>query len=259
MRAASIFWFVFSVGGLVVALLAGMLGLWARPRSRVIRICLASIVVAYAFASLYPVPYAFATWLGRGFHPITRDTVPAGRSIVVLLGSGTRTRADWDDRTLSILDSIGAERTLEAARVFKLLQPDWLISSGGLVDPADDEEAPSGMTMQQTLVALGVPADRIIIEDKSKNTRDEATIIAGLLPSLKVDHVILVTSQIHMRRALGMFRAVGITAIPAIAREPTYRDWTLSVLPTDAGLRLSGLAAHEAAGLLYYWLRGWYR
>jgi uncharacterized SAM-binding protein YcdF (DUF218 family) len=139
-----------------------------------------------------------------------------------------------------------------------LVQPQWVISSGGAID-SDEPEDPVAVTMQETLVRLGVPLERIIVEGASTNTRDEATSVAAMLPSLSIDHVILVTSPVHMRRSVGTFRAVGVTVIPAIAREAVYSDWTLSVLPTQAGLRLAALVVHEAVGLAYYRINGWYK
>ena len=75
-----------------------------------------------------------------------------------------------------------------------------------------------------------------------------------------VEHVILVTSAVHMRRSLGTFRVEGVDAIPAIAREPQMRDaWWQLVAPTQTGMDETAMAAHELAGILAYRTRGWYR
>ena len=258
MTFADFFWFLFSSGGLIVLAIVAAVWIWTRPQSKAARVFLAALVVSFALFSLYPIPLAAAHALGSGFHPLTPDDVPPGRSAVVLLGSGSYTRRDWSDRTMSVLDRVGLERTLEAARVFRLVQADWIVSSGGR-QSAEDTDDPAGFTMKTALVALGVPADRVIVEHESRNTRDEALLVAKMLPSLKVDHLILVTSEVHMRRSVGVFRAVGVSVIPAIAREPTDVDRTLNMLPTETGLRLSGIVVHEIAGLVYYWARGWYK
>lgn len=258
MRGASIFWFLFSTGGLVVAVLAAAAWVCAKPKSGAARVFLVAIALGYALVSAYAVPHAVERWIGAPFHPLTPADVPPGRSVVVLLGSGSFRRLDWSDAKMSVPDPIGLERTLEAARVFRLVQPDFVISSGGVIDPEVAED-PAGETMKEALVRLGVPPDRIIVERQSTNTRDEAQLVAAMLPSLGVKHVILVTSSIHMRRAAGMFRAVGIEVIPAISRQPDYLDPSFSLLPTEAGLRTSALVVHELAGLTYYWLKGWYQ
>jgi uncharacterized SAM-binding protein YcdF (DUF218 family) len=258
LRGASIFWFLFSSGGIVVSLLAGVLWLCARHKSRGPRVFLVFIAVGYALVSVYPVPRLVEQWMGAGFRPLARADVPPGRTVVVLLGSGSYRRQDWSDEKISVLDPIGAERTLEAARVYRLINPDFVISSGGVIDPEQPED-PAGQTMKDALVRLGVPADRIIVEGESRNTREEALTIAQMLPAIGTKHVVLVTSSIHMRRAVGMFRAAGVEVIPAISRQREYTDSILSFVPTEAGLRLSALAVHELAGLTYYRLKGWYK
>jgi uncharacterized SAM-binding protein YcdF (DUF218 family) len=70
--------------------------------------------------------------------------------------------------------------------------------------------------------------------------------------------VVLVTSEIHMRRSLATFRTAGIDAVPAIAADPlNFESRIMSFIPTTEGLRFSSYVAHEYVGLVYYWLRGW--
>lgn len=259
MRGATIFWYLFSSGGVVLSLLVAVAWFYIRPRSRAPRIFLLGVTVVYMLASVYPFPHLAERWIAAPFHPLTQDDVPPGRSIVVLLGSGSTARQDWSGTRMSVLDPIGMERTLEAARVYRLIHPEFVISSGGLIDPTRSEDDPAGDTMRDALIRLGVPAEHILVERKSTNTREEALEVAAMLPTLDVQHVVLVTSAIHMRRSVGMFRAAGVEVIPAIAQEREYSDPDLNFLPTETGLRLSALTVHELAGLTYYWLKGWYK
>jgi len=104
-----------------------------------------------------------------------------------------------------------------------------------------------------------VPADRIAVEDRSQNTRDEAAIVAAMIAPLNIDRVVVVTSQRHMRRSIGAFRAVGLDAVPGIARDTGAAQVWQYFLPSEVGLRETSLVAHELLGLLYYRARGWYR
>jgi uncharacterized SAM-binding protein YcdF (DUF218 family) len=114
--------------------------------------------------------------------------------------------------------------------------------------------------MRDALVALGVPGARIKLESLSRNTHDEAVLLSPVLHSLNIEHLVIVTSDVHMRRSLGIFRAQGWDAIPAIAPNP---DATLARAerwrPTLEGLSLSGRVVHEMLGIPYYWARGWHR
>jgi len=105
-----------------------------------------------------------------------------------------------------------------------------------------------------------VPDSRILVESKSLNTHEEALIVATMLSAIRHDHVVLVTSALHMRRSMGAFRAAGIDVIPAVARSSRAANhWTEWILPSQAGLEEGALLAHELAGQAYYVVRGWYR
>ena len=78
--------------------------------------------------------------------------------------------------------------------------------------------------------------------------------------ALHVDRVILVTTDIHMRRALATFRGAGIDATPAASLDPlTSQSRLQSFIPTADGLRFTRDVAHEYVGLLQYAARGWLR
>jgi uncharacterized SAM-binding protein YcdF (DUF218 family) len=249
--------FLLSSGGIAGTLFVLILWTRLRPHAKAARVCLMTAAVAYVLLSVYPLPHAAAQWLARPFHSLQKADVPPGETAVVLLGSGNNTAENWSGDRYSVLDSIGTERALEAFRVYRLLDARWIISSGGQPDP-EDHDQPAGVVMQTVLTQMGVPAERILIEQQSRTTRDEAVIVAGMLQTLHVEHVVLVTSGLHMRRALAVFRGAGIFAIPAIAREtPHTASWLRNVLPTDDGLDESQYVLHEILGLAYYALRGW--
>ena len=70
--------------------------------------------------------------------------------------------------------------------------------------------------------------------------------------------IALVTSDVHMRRSLATFRAVGIDGIPAIVPHPAYGlPWGKWLVPSYSGLSLTSDVVHELCGIPYYWLRGW--
>jgi uncharacterized SAM-binding protein YcdF (DUF218 family) len=257
MRLASLFTLAFSTGGLLIVLLILALGLLLLPRSRVMRAVMVCTIAWYFLISIYPVPRYVSTLWSAPFAPLSKSDVPAGRTAIALLGSGAFTALDWRNGRAAIPDPIGMSRTLEAARVYRLIEPEWVISSGGLVEPGSPEISP-GVAMQETLVRLGVPASRVIVKDEALDTHDEALNVARLVSSLGLQHVVLVTSAVHMRRALATFRAAGVPAIPAPAREERGRlRWRLAFLPSEPGLYEASLVAHELLGFAYYGYRGW--
>jgi uncharacterized SAM-binding protein YcdF (DUF218 family) len=114
--------------------------------------------------------------------------------------------------------------------------------------------------MFDELVRLGVPASRIQIESKSLNTHDHAVFVTPMLRERKIDRLVLVTSEIHMRRAVGTFRATGWEPVAAVAPNSSgnRRRWRDYWAP-GSGLGTSAQLAHELLGVSYYIVRGWWQ
>jgi len=254
----SLAWYLFSSGGAIVLLSVAVGWALVTRRSGARRFAIA-VALFYWIASTDIFPDTIRLLLATGYRPLTRADVAPGRTAVVLLGSGSLRFRDWSDNQLALIDPIGASRLLEASRVFHLLDAAYILSSGGLATVTDRNRA-SGQTMADTLMTLGVPKERILVETESRTTRHEALVIKEMLSAHPVDHVVLVTSQFHMRRSVGTFKAAGVDVVPAIVREPQAFDtWWEKLVPTDKGLRDSAMAAHEVLGIVAYAVRGWYR
>ena len=249
--------YLLSVGGFAVLALLAIGWLAARPRAAAPRRVLAAIVIFYTAASLRVVPWILSRPLLFGFHPFTAGDAPANRTAIVVLGSGSFTVHGRDAR-MGVIDVAGAARVLEAEHVYRVLGSPLIISSGGGAQGLQTET--SAATMRAALVALGVPPNRIVLEQDSRTTHDEAVLVAPMLPALHVEHIVLVTSDVHMRRSLAVFRAAGMAPVPAIAPDPLNSEPRIrSFIPSSDGLRFTGSVMHEYAGLVYYFLRGWIR
>jgi uncharacterized SAM-binding protein YcdF (DUF218 family) len=251
--------FVFSPAGLFFLLVAGALWLRVRPASAGARRVLFGGIVFYLLASIYVVPYGIGRLLVVGFREITAADLPDGPTAIVLLGGGSVTVRDWRHEGFSVLGPPGAARAFEASQVYRMARDAWVISSGGAPGGAGVRES-DAVVMRDALVQLGVPEARIILDTAWGNTHDEAVHVAPMLRSLHARQVVLVTSDVHMRRSIGAFRAQGVEAIPAIARDPYLSlPRREKILPTKYGLETSGAVAHEVFGIVYYRARGWIR
>jgi uncharacterized SAM-binding protein YcdF (DUF218 family) len=252
-------WLLFSSAGLVVAMSIVVLWIVLRPGSRAARRALVLVTAAYLLASIYGVPYATTKLLARGYHPFKRSDAPAGPTALVVLGAGVETVFGWGGVHLAIPNVSEGERVLETYRVYQKLDPAWVITSGGNLG-GDDGSEPSSVNMKRMLVQLGVPADRILMQSTSHDTHEETRLLADMLRSLNAQHVVAVTSAVHMRRTVGAFRAAGMTVVPAIAPDTRHVEpWWYFLLPTPHGLKFSGQVAHELGGLAYYIVRGWWK
>jgi uncharacterized SAM-binding protein YcdF (DUF218 family) len=112
--------------------------------------------------------------------------------------------------------------------------------------------------LAQQLVEWGVPRERLILEDKAKNTRENAVFVKALVEQKGFKSVLVVTSAFHMPRAAGCFRAAGLQAdfLPVDYRmlDPS-RD--SHVLPRGDYLHTTSAVVRERVGALVYWVLGY--
>lgn len=87
--------------------------------------------------------------------------------------------------------------------------PCLIVVTGG---QGADEPRPEGQVMYDYLLKKGVPADRLICEDHSVNTRQNLREAAALLSGRGATRVLIVTSDYHLPRAIAMAEDEGLTA-----------------------------------------------
>lgn len=250
-------WLV-SVSGAMVLFGATALWAWLRPGSTMAHRVLLAVAAGYLLASYYPIPLMAGRLLTIGLPDDLPAQLPPADTTIVLLGGGGGGRVLGKSGQISIEGGGSAARVLEAYRVFTTTNARWLISSGGVAQEGVGLE-PSGVRMKNTLVGLGVPESRIIVEAQSRTTHEQAVILTPLLRSLGTRHLVLVTSDTHMPRSLGTFRAQGWNPIPAMAPAPESRErgshW---YWPSERGLQASYAVVHELVGIVAYGARGWF-
>ena len=210
-------------------------------------------ILALFFASVDPVANALTLHLERQHPPLEeRDGVPvvttAPAAIVVLAG-GQRNAPEKP--VLSSLTRQGLARIVGGVDLWKHFPDSKFIVTGH----PDETSA-----MRAVAQRLGVPADRIVEETESRDTKDHPR---KLKPLLGESPFLLVTSGTHMPRSAALFRAAGYDPILAavdLQIWPTpgvydpYRPGLF--IPRVAGLELTSTALHEIAGLAWSRWRG---
>jgi len=120
-----------------------------------------------------------------------------------------------------------SDRLLHAARLFRRgVAPLVQVAAGlpGLSGP-DDPTAESDMTT--LLREFGVPREAMLEERRSRNTYENALESRRLLEPRGIRRIVLVTSAVHMQRAVATYCAQGFVVIPA----PT--DYAVVNLPFE--------------------------
>lgn len=237
-----------AVSPLGVALSCGLLGTVALFRGH--RRAGWLIAGALGWLWLWATPLASDSlrgWLEAQAGPAEVVEVQRGQAAVVL--GGGMNGPLLPERPYPDLES-AADRMWHAARLLQAGKVQHLVLSGGTTRPGEPSEARS---MQQFLLALGVPEQAMWLEEASTNTATNAERTAELLRAKQVSEVVLVTSALHMRRARAQFERVGLVVHPA----PTDIEVVpqpfglLRVLPDAGALEGSARAFKEVVG---YWV-----
>jgi len=229
---------------------------WKRPASRWPWRLLAAFL-AILYLVMTPIgANVLVAGLGHGLTRIETREQARGADAVVVLGGGVQT-ITAADVILSQLSATASLRILEAARVYKLIGARFVIVSGGIGE-GSTELRPEGEQMATALVASGVPADRILLDLVAKNTHDHARTIRPLLDANGIRQFVVVTSPMHMRRAMSVFHAAGFDPVPspALLRSEHVKP-PLFFLPNDDSIALSDQALYDYAAWGLYWWRGW--
>jgi uncharacterized SAM-binding protein YcdF (DUF218 family) len=104
---------------------------------------------------------------------------------------------------------------------------------------------------------LGVPG-RLIVEDRSRDTDENAKFSKPIADPKPGERWLLVTSAHHMPRAIGAFRRAGfaVEAYPVDWRTRGPEDLARPFRFASDGLKRTDVAVHEWVGLVVYWITG---
>lgn len=130
-----------------------------------------------------------------------------------------------------------------------------IVISGGTVQITvkGEGDADSGPRL---LTALGVAADRLILENKSRNTYENAVFTKELVAPKPGETWLLVTSAYHMPRAKALFDKAGFPTVPWPVDYMTSGTESIGSLPPYNGVEVTTTAVREWIGLMAYWLSG---
>jgi uncharacterized SAM-binding protein YcdF (DUF218 family) len=173
---------------------------------------------------------------------------------VVLGGAIT---ADVTMARASVALNEAAERLTVVAELSRSYPMARILYSGG--EGSLTQSSGSEATIARSLLeSFGISKERILVEDRSRNTVENAVFSKRLVSPQAGERWLLVTSAYHMPRAIGIFRKAGFPV------EPYPTDWrtrgpqdALALFPTVGdGLRRTDTAVREWVGLVAYWITG---
>ncbi len=217
-------------------------------RKRTSRVLMLVAVVWLFTVSASPVPVLLAKNLENRYGILHAEEIGMpGKTVHLLVLGGGHTN---DDRLPAnnqlTLQALG--RLTEGIRLQRQLPGSLLITSGW---SSSGKTTQAGM-LTQTALLLGVDSASIRMQTLPQNTRMEALEYKRMFGDTA--RLVIVTSAIHMPRAMYHFRQVGLEPLAAPTnhlvkddgRNP-YRNW----LPTADKIRMMESVVHEYGGLWY--------
>jgi uncharacterized SAM-binding protein YcdF (DUF218 family) len=247
----------------ILAATGALVLLFGRGRKPAVgRALLVGLLVLYWAMSLPPVARGLQM-LALTRPPARQSAAPASHAVpIVVLGNGTMAWAG-EGVVIDVLLPQTGYNTIAAIERYRRFPESTVIVSGG---KARDDATPEAVVIRDALVKSGVPEDHIVLESTSKNTREQAREVARLLKGQGIHACVLTTAAEHMARAIDLFQAEGIEAIPAAAEsqlfsplwDPTGRGgrW-LWLVPSSEARAVSRDVFYEAFAWIYYRAHGW--
>ncbi|HZM01724.1 MAG TPA: YdcF family protein [Candidatus Saccharimonadales bacterium] len=153
----------------------------------------------------------------------------------------------------------GGSRVLTAVELVRLGKARTLVLGGSSPIPGRPD-APSMGVLQDWVTSWGLTAGSVTNLGICINTHDEAVAFRALARRQGWLKVILVTSALHMRRSVALFKTQGIDVTPVAAdfkAAGVSPPLPLSPFPRERRLFLMTLYMHEKIGWWVYRARGW--
>jgi uncharacterized SAM-binding protein YcdF (DUF218 family) len=250
---SKLFWFIAAPTNLcVVVLCTGMLLTFSRWQ-RAGRALILSGGLMLVLIAISPLPRAMVRPLEDRFAqvPITDSAKIDG--IVVLGGAIGSGRGQ-------VRFSEAASRMTYAAALAKKHPNAKLVFTGGstnLIAAVTQTEADSAA---QFFAEMGIESNRIILENKARNTYENGVLTARMVTPKPGERWILITSAYHMPRAIGVFRKAGLNleAYPVdFNSSGTASDFIRPARRFAYSMNLADDTFKEWLGLVAYRLAGY--
>jgi uncharacterized SAM-binding protein YcdF (DUF218 family) len=183
------------------------------------------------------------------------EPMPEQVAGIILLGGGFEGRINMVRGGYET--GVAGDRAVETAILARRYPEARVLISGGtgtliLEGEGDADSAP------RMLEALGVAPERMILENRSRNTHENAVFSRELADPQPGETWLLVTSAFHMPRSMALFRQAGFDVTPWPSDYRTAGNESFGFMRANEldSLRNTATAMREWIGLLAYRLTG---
>lgn len=138
---------------------------------------------------------------------------------IVILGGGSYNSDTFKEDTIN--------RLIAGYFLFKEIKKPVIVSGGSSEDKKSD-----ALLMADFLRKMGIENNKIIEENKSKNTAENAIYVKNICKERRFKKIMLVTSAYHMTRVVKLFKNNEIEIVPYPTDFKTQRSYSIySFLP----------------------------
>ena len=247
-----IFWLLVQPVTLAVLLLALGWLLSFRAKRGWSRVLLALGLLIFLVTGFTTSGYLLITPLENRFQ---RPVEPARIDGIVVLGGGMDGEVN-NVRGGFELNRSG-DRMVEAVRLALRHPEAKIVIAAGPAALAIEQE-PEAYAARRLFEGFGIAAERLILDDKSRNTEENAQFAKALAGAESQQIWLLVTSAFHMPRSVGLFRKAEFHVVPWPADYLASGAEGVRFKPDQVpeNIAVASMALREWVGLLGYWMVG---
>ena len=194
--------------------------------------------------------YAVRTLEHRFPQPATQDLNP---EVIIVLGGWQGAGASFTSPDAPPISSAG-DRLIAGLILAKKFPQSKLYFPGGL--KMDQIGASEDETSRAVIKGLDLPASQVIIEGESRNTAENASYVRAMMDDSRHGKVVLITSALHMPRAISSFQKEGLNPLAYPVDYKTHAQEMPWTLVYKQGHVLMRKALHEWVGLVAYYITG---
>ena len=174
---------------------------------------------------------------------------------ILILGAGIDEFMTHEHQQIILNDRI--ERITESAKLIKKFPEAKIVFSGGNGTFSKPELKGSEIA-KIFYKQMGINTDKIIFEDKSRNTYENFIFSEKFIGNTKKEKWLLITSAYHMKRAMGVAKKLNLNLVPypvdfMLNKNFSWRFWYHKIYFLN-NMNDFQLAAHEHIGLIAYYL-----
>jgi len=153
------------------------------------------------------------------------------------------------------LNAHALQRLYEGILLAKKLDIPMIITGG---ESSGRKKMPEALVMKKVVEDMGIKLKGIIVEPNAKNTYENALYTSKICKEKGFENLLVVTSAVHMKRAIKCFKLFDIKKIIPYPTDYRYDYSKLSwvdFIPSSEAFDANMAAVHELVGILWYSIR----